>query len=94
MKIFLGQYSTTAVWLLLCGLTLFSLAFFESSAWRWSSSILTVLIAAAKARLVIVSFMETKQALPHWRLLFEVWYFAAATTIIIGYALSLSPSPH
>lgn len=86
----LFAYSSRAVWIVLCGLTVFSVAFSHGVSWRSSASILAVLIAAAKTRLVILNFMESRHALPHWRLLYDVWNFAAAATIIVGYILSLN----
>jgi heme/copper-type cytochrome/quinol oxidase subunit 4 len=78
------------VWLLLCGLTILSVAMAEGRWLREISTIVVMLIAAAKARLVILHYMEATRAAKHWRFLYETWNFAAAATIIIGYLLGLS----
>jgi hypothetical protein len=72
------------VWCGLCALTVGSAAFAAFGAGAQIASTGIVLIAAAKARLVIVHYMELRQAAPHWRLLYEAWNLAAATTLIIG----------
>jgi heme/copper-type cytochrome/quinol oxidase subunit 4 len=77
------------VWGMLCGLTLLSVALVEGG-WRRSlASILIVLIAAIKSRLVILHYMEANRAARHWRFLYETWNFTVSATIIIGYAMSL-----
>jgi heme/copper-type cytochrome/quinol oxidase subunit 4 len=77
------------VWCILCGLTVLSVALVEGG-WRRSlASILIVLIAAIKSRLVILHYMEANRAARHWRFLYETWNFAVSATIIIGYTMSL-----
>ena len=77
------------VWCMLCGLTLLSVALVEGGWRRTLASILIVLIAAIKSRLVILHYMEANRAARHWRFLYETWNFAVSATIIIGYAMSL-----
>ncbi|SFV02571.1 cytochrome C oxidase subunit IV family protein [Pseudoduganella namucuonensis] len=89
MKNVFGRCTTAGVWIFLTVLTLLSLAVFENVSWREAASVLAVLVAMTKVRVVIVSFMEVGRALPHWRFLFESWNFAAAATIVIGYVSSL-----
>ena len=49
-----------------------------------------MLIAAAKARLVILHYMEAKHAPAHWLFLYETWNFSAAAIIIIGHYVTLA----
>ena len=77
------------VWCALCGLTLMSVALMEEGWHRSVASILVVLIAAVKSRLIILHYMEANRALRHWRFLYETWNFAVSATIIIGYVMSL-----
>ena len=78
-----------AVWCMLCGLTLLSVALFEGGWHRSLASIIIVLIAAMKSRLVILHYMEANRAARHWRFLYETWNFAVTATIVIGYVMSL-----
>lgn len=78
-----------AVWLLLMGLTLCSVGLLEGGWLRSTASLVVVLIAAWKSRLVILHFMEASHAPGHWRVFYELWNFAAAATLIIGHLLSL-----
>ena len=64
------------VWCALCGLTLLSVALMEEGWHRSVASILIVLIAAVKSRLVILHYMEANCALTHWRFLYATWVFA------------------
>jgi heme/copper-type cytochrome/quinol oxidase subunit 4 len=75
------------VWVALCGLTVLSVALVEGGAWRGAASVVIVLVAALKSRLVMLHYMEATHAAKHWRFLYEAWNFAAAATIIIGYLL-------
>lgn len=78
----------SVVWLLLVGLTLVSVGLFEGGVLGSALSVVIVLIAAVKSRMVILHYMEAKHASGRWRFLYELWNFAAAATIIIGYVLS------
>jgi hypothetical protein len=78
-----------AVWLLLCGLTILSVAIAEGHPLQEISTIVVVLIAAAKSRLVILHYMEATRAAKHWRFLYETWNYVAAATIVIGYVMGL-----
>ena len=78
-----------AVWLLLVGLTLCSVGLFEGGWLGQAAPLVIVLIAAWKSRLVILHFMEARHAPGHWRVLYELWNFAAAATLVIGYLMSL-----
>jgi heme/copper-type cytochrome/quinol oxidase subunit 4 len=79
----------TLAWVMLIGLTLLSVALFESGWLGRMSSVLIVLIAAVKSRLVIIHYMEATRAARHWRFLYETWNFAVSATIVIGYLLGL-----
>jgi hypothetical protein len=77
------------VWCILCVLTLLSVALVEGGWHRSVVSIIIVLIAAMKSRLVILEYMEAHRAAQHWRFLYETWNFVVTATIVIGYAISL-----
>ncbi len=79
------------VWCVLCGLTLLSVALVEGGWGRSVASIIIVLIAAVKSRLVILHYMEANRAARHWRFLYETWNFAVTATIVIGYLVSRGP---
>lgn len=81
-----------AVWCMLCGLTLLSVALIEGGWHRSVASIIIVLIAAVKSRLVILNYMEANRAARHWRFLYETWNFAVTATIVIGYVIGLRPA--
>jgi hypothetical protein len=72
------------VWCLVCGLTFLSVALIEGGWRRGLVSIIVVLIAAMKSRLVILHYMEANRAARHWRFLYETWNFAVTATIVIG----------
>jgi heme/copper-type cytochrome/quinol oxidase subunit 4 len=80
--------SPMVVWCMLCGLTLLSVALVEGGWHRSVASIVIVLIAAAKSRMVILHYMEANRAARRWRFLYETWNFAVMATIIIGYVTS------
>ena len=48
-----------------------------------------LLIAFVKGRLVILDFMELRQAPPMWRLLLEGWMLLVGSLILLAYWLSL-----
>ena len=77
------------IWVTLMSLTGLSVALFEGGWLGRMSSVLIVLIAAVKARLIILYYMEARSAARHWRFLYETWNFAVSATIIIGYLLGL-----
>jgi heme/copper-type cytochrome/quinol oxidase subunit 4 len=84
------QWNAPAVvWCLLCGLTLLSVALVEGGWNRSVVSIIVVLIAALKSRLVILRYMEANRAARPWRFLYETWNFGVTATIVIGYVISL-----
>ena len=79
----------SVVWLALIGLTLISVGLFEGGMLGPALSVVIVLIAAVKSRMVILHFMEAKHVSGRWRFLYELWNFSAAATIIIGYVLGV-----
>lgn len=81
--------SSRAAWMLLCALTLLTLALLENGAWPRATSVGVALVAMVKARLVLVHFMELPLALPHWRQLYGIWIVVATAILIIGYIVSL-----
>ena len=78
-----------AVWLVLCGLSVMAVAQLEEGSSRTIASLLVVLLAAIKARLIIRHYMEAHRARPLWRVLYNAWDFAVAATIGIGYLMSV-----
>ncbi len=78
------------VWLVLVGLTVVAVGICEEQSLGTYSSLVIVIIAAAKARFVILHYMEAKHAPAHWRFLYETWNFSAAATIIIGHYVTLA----
>lgn len=81
--------SATVIWMVLVALTLTSLLIVEGSLLGPYSSIVIVLIAAAKSRMVILHYMEAKHAPQHWRFLYETWNFAATAIIVIGQYMTM-----
>lgn len=80
--------NAASIWLVLCGLSVFSVMQLAKSEWSWAVTVLIVSVAAVKARLVIHHYMEADRARAVWRTLYNVWNVAAAATIIIGYMLA------
>ena len=78
------------LWMVLVGLTVLAVAICEEQLLGTYSSFVIVLIAAAKARLVILHYMEARHAPAHWRFLYETWNFSAAAIIIIGHYVALA----
>ena len=72
------------VWGVLCTLTVTSVGVAGSGRWHQIAEVLIVLAAAAKARLVVVHYMELRSASAHWRVLYEIWIVAAAAAMLIG----------
>jgi len=81
--------SASAIWVSLVLLTLMSLLIVEGTLLGPYSSILVVLIAAIKSRLVILHYMEAKHAPRNWRFLYETWNFSATAIIVIGYYMTI-----
>ncbi len=77
--------SPRAVWLLLIGLTVVSFTLFEGHWLTSLSTLVVVVIAACKARLVVRHFMEVAHAPGNWRFAYETWVFVAAAIIVIGH---------
>jgi len=78
------------VWIVLVVLTVVAVGICDGDLLGKYSSLAIMLIAAAKARLVILHYMEAKHAPGHWRFLYETWNFSAATIIIIGHYVTLA----
>jgi hypothetical protein len=78
------------VWIALVALTVLAVAICEGQWLGTYSSLVIVLIAAAKGRLIILHYMEAKHAAPHWRFLYETWNFSATAIIIIGHYVTLA----
>jgi len=81
------------IWGLLCALTVVSVSLAENAGLRGYASAIIVLIASIKSRMVIVHFMEVGQAAKHWGVLYAAWNAVVATTLIIGYLMSVGVVP-
>jgi len=73
----------TMIWLLLTIATLGSswLGEHHSVASDWIAVII-MLVAYAKARMIMLYFMDLRAANPAWRISFEIWGIASAAAII------------
>lgn len=78
----------TRVWLGLMAATISSWAIAEQSESPRLAASFVVLIAAFKARLVIVHFMELDWRPMPWRILLEGWTFVSAAMILGGFWLA------
>jgi hypothetical protein len=78
-----------AVWLILCVLSVMAVVQLEEGWSHRTASLLVVLLAAIKARLIIRHYMEANRARPTWRILYNAWDFAVAATLGIGYWMSI-----
>jgi heme/copper-type cytochrome/quinol oxidase subunit 4 len=58
------------------------------------ATVIVMVVAAVKARLVILHFMKLKGAPPSWRLLFEGWVVVSTTVILGGYWYALGAATH
>jgi Prokaryotic Cytochrome C oxidase subunit IV len=77
-----------AIWCVLCALTGVSIMLVEGGWLHGAASILIMLIAALKSRLIILRYMEANRAAKHWRFLYETWNLTVTATIIIAYVVS------
>jgi Prokaryotic Cytochrome C oxidase subunit IV len=78
-----------AVWLILCLLSVVAVVQLEEGGSRRTASLLVVVLAAIKARLIIRHYMEADRARAAWRILYNAWDFAVASTLGIGYWMSI-----
>lgn len=78
------------LWVILCALSIFSVVQVEEGWWSRLAAVLVIVIAAAKARLVIQHYMEAKRARPLWRVMYNAWNIVTAAIIIAGYLLARS----
>ena len=85
--------SPRIIWLLLVMLTLLSVGIAEKEWLHPVSFVAIVLIAAAKARMVILHYMEASHAPLRWRFLYETWNFCMAAVVIIGQFMPMQPPP-
>lgn len=78
------------IWGVLASLTVMSVGICEGTLLGPYTTLAIVLIAAVKARLVILHYMEAVRAPGHWRFLYETWNFSAAAIIVIGHYVTVS----
>lgn len=55
-----------------------------NNAWTAWASYLVIGLATFKARLIILDFMEVREAPLKWRRMYETWYVAICLLLIIG----------
>ena len=84
----MNRITPTVVWVLLCTLSIVSVVQLRQRWCGWAAAVLVILIAAAKAQLVMRHYMEVTRARRVWQVLYAAWTVAAAATIIIGFVLS------
>lgn len=75
------------VWIALIFLTILSIIMVEGGLLGKFTSVVIIVLAAIKVRLVILYYMEAIEAPRNWRFLYETWNFSVAATIIIGYLI-------
>ena len=75
---------TVTVWLMLIVLTGGSFAVIEGDLFSFVSPLIVIGIAAYKARLIMVHFMEVKLAARTWRTMYTTWIGIVAGIILIG----------
>ncbi len=80
----------SALWAVLIGLSVLSVALIEKQTLGFYGVGGIILISAIKSRLVILHYMEAKHAEPKWRFLYEIWNFTAAAIIIIGHYMTMA----
>lgn len=86
--------AVTRVWTLLIGATLLVGWLAEGHGIDPLSAVgLTFAMAAFKARLVLLHYMELRHAPLAWRLFFEAWAVIAAAGIVAGYWWTLPALP-
>jgi hypothetical protein len=81
-----------AVWLILVGATIGSLALFEafrSATLNRTVSTVVIAVAFIKVRFVGLDFMDLRRAPFALRLIFEVWLIAIGGTLVILYWLQM-----
>jgi caa(3)-type oxidase subunit IV len=83
-----GQARVAVVWLVLLAATLLSWESAHSAAGYRLASIIVLLIAFLKARLIGLEFMELRTAPRALRFIFEAWAVAACATLLTLYSLS------
>ena len=75
------------VWAILVGMTIISFQTAESRLSPRLSALLLFGVAAIKAWLVMLHYMETAHAAPQWQWFYPVWAGGLAVLLMIGHAL-------
>ncbi|MBI2963112.1 MAG: cytochrome C oxidase subunit IV family protein [Deltaproteobacteria bacterium] len=89
----LMRRTATVVWIVLSLATGVSWWLAEREGSTAGATVLIMLIAAFKARMVMLHFMELKAAPLPWRCVFEGWVVIFTGVILAGYWVSLA-APH
>jgi caa(3)-type oxidase subunit IV len=87
------RHTATVVWVALSLATCVSWWLAENRGSAAGATVIIMLIAAFKARLVLLHFMELKTAPLPWRFLFEGWVVIFTGVILAGYWVALGSSP-
>lgn len=84
-----GNWTALAAWGVLVFATLATswLADTEAFSVGWATTVI-LLVAAFKARVIALHYMELKHAPAAWRLAFEAWVIVATSIILAGWWLS------
>ncbi|VVQ15495.1 cytochrome C oxidase subunit IV family protein [Pseudomonas fluorescens] len=81
----------SAIWAFLMAATIASTWWISKDSFTISTAtVLIMLIAAYKIRLVMIHFMELDHAPLHWRLWFECWIGVSTAAILLSY-FNLTP---
>jgi hypothetical protein len=79
-----------SIWAALVSLTWLSILLVGRGWLGVYSSVAIIVIAALKARVVILHYMDATHAPARWRFLYELWNFVAATVFVLGYFIGLN----
>ena len=77
------------VWVGLVLLSALSFAVIEGGLVSAIASIVVVLIAAVKVRLIMVQFMELKSIPRNWQRMYTGWIVAASTLLMVGNVIAM-----
>jgi heme/copper-type cytochrome/quinol oxidase subunit 4 len=77
------------IWLVLSGATIVTTWVLSKDHLAASiATVATMLVAAWKVRLVLLHFMEVKDAARPWRIFFEAWVVVATAVVLVLYEVT------
>jgi Prokaryotic Cytochrome C oxidase subunit IV len=80
------------MWLLLCLLSVVSFAVVEGGLVTAIASVIVVAVAALKARIIMVHFMEIKSIPAKWQSMYAAWIVAASVIILCSNFIAMLKS--